>query len=308
MNLWVIHTTRYRYESMVTTSHNEMRLIPLSDTDQSCTQAHIGVQPSAPQFHYDMPSGRVHHVNIRTPHRELTIRMEARVATRLPDPVVGLDLYGEAGGFYGPERSADFCEWLFPTRRVPHDHPDVADELEALTRRARDAAEGPSPLAFLLALTRRIHQEFPYDSSATHVETTLEEVLSHHRRGVCQDFAHVMLAVCRREGIPARYVSGYLFTGLGLHSGDVMHAWIECLVPDAEGRPVWRGFDPTNDLMANDAYVKVHRGRDYGDVTPIRGVVQGGGASTLEVDVRVVDADATSFQSQSMPAPTPPRG
>lgn len=292
MKLHIVHTTRYRYSRPATDSQNEVRLMPLTDDDQVCSRCDIAVRPASLLFQYDLPWGRVHHFNVRAAHCELEIRMEAQVQTLRENPFDGIDLMAPTTDFYGPALRAATCEWILPTPRVPYDAPEVAAELDALAGRAREAMQGASPSAFLLALTERVHEEFPYNTDSTHVDTTLAEILSHHRSGVCQDFAHVMLAVCRRQGIPARYVSGYLFTGRGLHSGDVMHAWVECLVPDAQGRPVWRGFDPTNNLMAGKSFVKAHFGRDYGDVAPTRGVYQGGGASELEVDVRITEVGA----------------
>ena len=147
-------------------------------------------------------------------------------------------------------------------------------------------------------LTRLLRRVFTYAPGTTHVNTPLSEVLQ-NKQGVCQDFAHLMLAICRRQGIPARYVSGYLYTGGRPLSqddrgdddasrgvsvrDDAMHAWVECLLPDEQ----WRGFDPTNNLLTNDTYVKVHYGRDYGDVPPVKGVYHGPATHTLNVTVRV---------------------
>jgi transglutaminase-like putative cysteine protease len=108
--------------------------------------------------------------------------------------------------------------------------------------------------------------------------------------GVCQDFAHLMLSICRRQQIPSRYVSGYLYTGIGgndLVSGDASHAWIECLLPGGH----WIGFDPTNNLVVNDKYIKVQHGRDYSDVPPLRGIYRGASAQELDVIVKVTSED-----------------
>jgi transglutaminase-like putative cysteine protease len=163
--------------------------------------------------------------------------------------------------------------------------------LDALAETARANADGPTTAHFLIALTALIHQEFPYAPGETSVDTTLSEVLA-LRRGVCQDTAHLFLAVARRVGIPSRYISGYLYTGNGLTSGDRMHAWVECLLPDAyrltSPAPwLWRGFDPTNNIVAGKSYVKVHRGRDYGDVTPNKGTFWGLPTKRLEIEVEV---------------------
>ncbi len=111
----------------------------------------------------------------------------------------------------------------------------------------------------------------------------MDEVLA-HRRGVCQDFAHVMLAACRVNGVPSRYVSGYVYPGdEGLRGDAAMHAWIECLLPSG----VWCGFDPTNNVLASEHHVKVHVGRDYADVVPTKGVYRGPGKHRMRVSVSI---------------------
>jgi transglutaminase-like putative cysteine protease len=140
--------------------------------------------------------------------------------------------------------------------------------------------------AFLLELARRIHAEYIYDPRATQVTTPLAEVLA-HRRGVCQDFAHLMLAVSRAAGIPARYVSGYLYTEKPPEGEGAMHAWVEAYVPSAG----WIGLDPTHGLLVDHQYVKVAVGRAYADVPPTRGVFRGPQEHTIAVRVRVTAAE-----------------
>ncbi|MFM7322711.1 MAG: transglutaminase-like domain-containing protein, partial [Armatimonadota bacterium] len=245
------------------------------------------VDPNAPVHRYQLPWGRVDHFNIRETHRHLRIDMHAVVETLLVDPFSGVDNAASREDLARPEWVEPWCEWLLATGRVPIDEPECRAALEALAAAADERVESDgSAWNFLLALMSTIHGAFPFDPGATHVGTTLLEVMK-LRRGVCQDFAHVMLGVCRLRGIPARYVSGYLYTGHGRHSGDVMHAWVECLVRGLDGRPIWRGFDPTNDLVAGRSYVKAFLGRDYGDVAPTRGVYSGSGIGAISVDVRV---------------------
>ncbi|MEL6110627.1 MAG: transglutaminase family protein, partial [Planctomycetota bacterium] len=141
-------------------------------------------------------------------------------------------------------------------------------------------------------LTRRIQQEFKYDASATNVETTTERALE-LKAGVCQDFAHVQIACLRSLGIPARYVSGYLRTvppkGRDrLVGADESHAWVDVYV----GEPIgWLGFDPTNGCLAGTDHIPICLGRDYEDVSPMRGVVLGGGSNTLKVSVDVEELE-----------------
>jgi transglutaminase-like putative cysteine protease len=294
VRLRITHTTRYIYPAPARESHNEVRLMPLSDDDQTCLDFRLSLTPEARLFAYDLPSGRVHHFNIRAPHSELTMVADSLVATHRHDPFIGLQLERDDREFYRREGIRQrYAEYLAPTARVPF----VADtdRIAAVARRQ----SGGSTASFLIGLTRALYRVLTYAPGATNVNSSLLQVLE-QKQGVCQDFSHLMLAICRRQGIPARYVSGYLFTGETttgteeerltaqvpgtLVSGDAMHAWVECLLPDEQ----WRGFDPTNNLLANDHYVKVHHGRDYGDVPPARGVYHGPFSHTLDVSVRVV--------------------
>jgi transglutaminase-like putative cysteine protease len=293
MYLTIRHLTRYVYQGDASDSLNEVRLQPLSrDEDQHLLSFNLHISPHARLFHYDLPWGRVHHFGVRDPHPVLEIEATATVRTCLSDPFVRMNLAVEDDERYTATMRSAHYEWLLPTKRVPHDDPLLAPALDALIATARAAADGPTTAHFLIALTDVLHREFPYAPGDTDVHTTLSEVLR-LRRGVCQDTAHVFLAVARRAGIPARYISGYLYTGHGLTSGDRMHAWIECLVPNAYGTTspnpwIWRGFDPTNNLVAGKSYIKVHRGRDYSDVAPNKGIFWGLPTERLEIEVDVV--------------------
>lgn len=290
MQLHVVHTTRHRYRGLARESQNEVRLRPLDDADQSCWSFSLTTSPSAPVREFDLPDGKVHAFGVHGPHAELTVVADAMINTHLDDPFIRMNLAVDDFASYDRRTLAENHEWLIPTARVPFDHPSVGSELDALADAARARADGPTVAHFLVALMHHIHQVFAYVPGATDVATPLAEVLA-ARHGVCQDTTHVLLAVCRRIGIPARYVSGYLFTGHGLTSGDRMHAWTECLLPDAYGNGwIWRGFDPTNDLVAGKSYIKVHRGRDYADIVPVKGVYSGAPTEELEVDVRVTEA------------------
>ena len=262
------------------------------------------------------------------------LRGDALVITHRANPFVDLRLVADDMRFY--ERAdvrERYYDYLQPTRRVPLD-----PETDRIATMARKQA-GVGTASFLIALTRLLHRAFSYAPGTTTVNTSLQQVLE-NKQGVCQDFAHLMLSVCRRQGIPARYISGYLYTGEhapanalgtntgrraeeegqdpepsalksmmanedpvgapgkrrdgrsdggnhdgeGMISGNAMHAWVECLMPDEQ----WRGFDPTNNMVTNDYYVKVHYGRDYGDVLPVRGLYRGPFAHTLDVSVHVL--------------------
>jgi len=302
VRLRIFHTTRYVYPIQASESHNEVRLMPLSDDDQTCLDFRLKLTPEARVFAYDLPSGRVHYFDTRLRHSELAIQAESLVITHRQNPFRFLPSGGDAedGEFYRRESvRQDYAEFLTGTDRV-----QLYPEVDRIAAVARKQASGAGTVPFLMALTRQLYRVLAYAPGSTSVNTTILHVLE-HREGVCQDFAHLMLAICRRQGIPARYVSGYLYTGEdhpaeqgdgtaagaskdpeaphGLVSGNAMHAWVECLLPDNR----WHGFDPTNNLLTNDYYVKVHTGRDYGDVPPVRGVYRGPFAHTLEVSVRV---------------------
>jgi len=299
MRLRVCYATRYLYPSPVTDSHNEVRLMPVNDEEQTCLNFQIATRPTVPIFNYALPSGRVHHFNLRARHQELSLTAEAVVLTHRRTLFTDNDTLDLDSAFYARPDVADrYAEYLAPTPRVP-----LLPEVDFLTQQAHDEAEGQSPGDFLRSLTNAIHTDFRYLPGSTTVDTPLPDMVA-ARAGVCQDFTHLMLSVCRRKGIPARYVSGYLFTSerpeieepqrlaqdfsgrrerSGLSGGDATHAWVECLLPNDR----WYGFDPTNNILANDSYIKVHHGRDYDDVTPLRGIYKGAGDAMLEVSVRV---------------------
>src|SRR5258708_3739213 len=280
MILRIKHTTRFLYPNPVTDSHTELRLMPVSDEHQNRMEYRLQVSPPARVFQFESPYGVIQNFNMREPHAELSITAESRVNSLLTNPFDGLNLQEDDWAYYrdGGARS-DSPEFLTATILVPHE-PAVQviaqDSLEACRQNVA---------SFLLALNTLIFNLINYEKDSTTVHTTLTEILE-DKRGVCQDFAHLMLAVCRSQGIPARYVSGYLLSLPGdgtMHADQAMHAWVECLFPDGE----WRGFDPTNNLMVNDHYVKVHVGRDYKDVAPTRGVYRGAGEERLVVAVAV---------------------
>lgn len=280
------HCTRYRYRTPSTASHNEVRLQPLTDVNQVCRSFQIVTRPETAIHKYEDLGGVVHHFCIAGAHQDLEILAVAEVETFLADPFIGLDLASDDWSFYrenGPAAS-QYAEFLTAT-------PYVARNIEAarLAREVREASAG-GVARYLLDLAGYIYRNFAYDPDVTHVHSTMEEVLA-LRAGVCQDFAHLMIGCCRSQGIPARYVSGYLLSeeGYEMRGDQAMHAWLECPLPD--GR--WLAVDPTNKLLANDRYVRVHIGRDYGEAAPIRGIYMGVPAESLEVTLKVEKAVAT---------------
>ena len=278
MLLRLTHRTEYVYPGPSRNSHNEVRLKPLNDEFQRCLQFDLTTTPRAAVNSYEEPGGTVHHFGVRQPHERLVILVDAIVETFLANPFDGLDTCDRNWSFYeNPKTMAAFTEYLVPSPYV-WNHPTTQE----LAERIRKDSDG-TVLGFLGDLSAAIHDHMDYDPDATHVHTTIEEIVS-LKAGVCQDFAHLMLACVRSQGIPARYVSGYLYGGESSVRGDqASHAWLECLLPEGK----WVALDPTNNLFANDRYIRVHTGRDYSEVAPTRGIYMGFAASSLEVEVRV---------------------
>ena len=281
MILSAVHRTTYEYPISSVESHNEVRLMPLTDAFQRCLHFNLQVTPPTKIFSYEDGCGTVHHFSLRNPHRSMDIVAVATVETLLTDPFNDLNLLEPDWEFYDADSTRQgYVEFLSPTTYVPL--------LPEAYRIAADVRRpNTSVVRFLLDLTNRIHSLLAYDQGATQVHTTLQEVMS-LRAGVCQDFAHMAIACCRSQGIPARYVSGYLYGGPGLamRGEQATHAWLECLLPD--GR--WLALDPTNNLLASDHHIRVHIGRDYSEVSPTRGVYVGAPASKLEVSVTIAAA------------------
>jgi transglutaminase-like putative cysteine protease len=291
--------------------------MPASNETQTCLEYELRVSPQSRVFAYELPSGTVHHFEVRPPHAYLEVRSVALVETKDRDPFDRLRLVDDDLAYYTQSSTREnYCEYLLPTDRV-----QLHEETDRIAAVARKLA-GRSSASFLLTLTRVLSRVLAFKPGVTNVDSSILSVLE-HGSGVCQDFTHLMLAVCRRQGIPARYVSGYLYTGHdgeehhfaspsegsvaeeyrgrlaaepegSLRGAEAMHAWVDCLLPGG----VWQGFDPTNNLLVNQRYIQVHHGRDYADVTPIRGVYHGPAEQYLGVSVHVMrENDAGSMNS-----------
>jgi len=262
--------------------------MPLTDSAQTCLEFRLRVNPPCKVFSYIEPGGTVNYFGVRYPHPRLEIVAEALVETRLENPFEGLNLLEPDWDLYTTKLRQDHAEYLSESPYVV-----LNEEVREIAEEVRQSSNG-SVSDFLIQLAHWAHESLTYDPDATHVHTKLHEVLE-LRAGVCQDFAHLMIACCRSQGIPARYVSGYLFVGGvdGMRGEQATHAWLECLLPNEK----WLGVDPTNDLLVNDRYVAVHIGRDYTDVTPTRGVYVGTPAKSLDVSVSVDRMDVYSEAS-----------
>ena len=285
----VTHLTRYRYGGPVAVNACALRLYPREDVGQSVISTRIEVTPKPQSWseRIDAFANRVARMRIETSHRELVIKSISRVNVERPaTPIAALTPPWEAialsvveSGSLAPD-SPVFA--IYPSRMVGVFAAATAYTRESFTP-GRPIYEAASDLNL------RIKRDFVYDAKATEVTTAPAEAFE-RRRGVCQDFAHVMIAGLRGLGLPALYVSGYIRTipppgKARLAGADASHAWVAVWCGPAFG---WLGLDPTNAIAEGDDHVIVARGRDYADVPPVEGVVLSYGGHELEVEVDVL--------------------
>lgn len=311
MLLEVRHMTQYNYAYPVRESVMEVWMQPQKSTRQRLVSFDIELDPPAQLFSYaDSFGNPVYHFDVPQPHDRLTITARAAVETEPPaDLPEKLDM-GEWDRLRSAFVRGDNFDFLHPH--------GFARETEALRHyeadHAVDALKNLDPLSALRELNRIVYESFGYEAGVTRADSPIDDVLK-ARKGVCQDFAHVMIAICRSWGIPARYVSGYLFTDKrhGDRSDpDATHAWVEVFFPQLR----WVGFDPTNNTMVTERHIACAVGRDYSDVPPSRGTYKGEAESYLAVGVSVRKARAAvsepEFLRLSRPVargagPNPPR-
>lgn len=286
----VVHETEYRYSSTVSMSRQTAHLAPRDCPWQRNLRHALRVEPQPTYRHAstDCFGNPLVRLEIDQPHRTLLAVAESDVeilARTLPgDPAASpaweavADHHAYRAGRVPDAAALEAC-------RYRADSPFVRTGIE-LADFARDCFAPGTPLLVAVSrLTSAIHRQFRFDTEATQVATPLLDVLA-QRRGVCQDFAHLMIGCLRAFGLPARYVSGYLLTTPPpgqprLIGADASHAWVSVHCP-GQG---WIDFDPTNDVLPDLGHLTVAWGRDFGDVSPLRGVILGGGAH--ELDVRV---------------------
>jgi transglutaminase-like putative cysteine protease len=294
----VEHETRYAYDAPVSQSWQLARLTPRVLPWQRLLAHALDIDPRPDEWH-DAPDSfgnRVTHFGLHGAHRRLRVRMRCEVEVGARAGVGAHDdLAWEvvrqavrtpmaAPGDETPQVDLDAARMCEPTSLLPLSGAARVYALRSLPR-------GRDWLAALCDLTERIHADFEFEPGATTVSTSVDEVL-HQRRGVCQDFAHLMLACLRGHGLPARYVSGYLLTDpppgqARLMGVDASHAWVAAWSP----RHGWVEFDPTNGQLADQRYITLAWGSDFADVVPLRGVILGGGTQAMDVAVSVVPAD-----------------
>ncbi len=290
MRFKVTHRTRYSYTEPVSRAYNLAHLSPRSFGRQSCASSQLVVDPlpSHTAEWMDVFGNRVLHFALDHRHERLivTATSEVEIAPTAPPPVlVHPPSWDQTRDYlrmhYSSAEDLDAQHYLSPSPLAP-----ASAELSAYADASFPA--GRPLLDAVQDLMGRIHADFTYEPGFTSIATALGEVLA-HRRGVCQDFAHLAIGALRSKGLAARYVSGYLETQPPpgqprLRGADASHAWFSVYLPDLG----WVDFDPTNNQIPMDRHITTAWGRDYADVTPLRGVIFGGGARhRLEVAVDV---------------------
>jgi transglutaminase-like putative cysteine protease len=270
------HRTVFRYQATVATSYNEARLTPQTTTAQSVVQSRIEVDPPAYMSRYwDYWGTLVDAFDVHVPHTEMVVRGRS-VVEQARDLAAPFDDAGwptlDTAGIQDR-----FCEFTASSAWVPDD-PDIEMVGQALRR------ESPSPRAAVGVAVDWVRSQLEYQAGTTTVSTSAVEAWR-RGQGVCQDFVHLSLAVLRAAGVPARYVSGYLHPHaepeIGAPVKGQSHAWLEAWVGD------WVPFDPTNPGEVAERHVLVARGRDYGDVPPLKGIYSGGPAERSDVTVEL---------------------
>lgn len=308
MLLHITHTTTYHYTPQVNTAQHMAHLLPRNLASQTVRQAELSISPTpaARSEHVDVYGNPRTFFSLPTAHTELSITATSWVETHSidtptdPKKTPAWEKVRDHFLYHAGAAWDAANEFVFASPYVPID--------AAFADYARTTFSANKPvLQAACELMTRIHQEFTYASQSTDINTPAHEALQ-KRQGVCQDFAHILLACLRTQGLAARYVSGYLLTEPPegqprLIGSDASHAWVSVYVPDVQDDTLcthgqWFDLDPTNNRWGLNSpgvdYVTLALGRDYGDVSPVRGVIHGGASHTLEVGVTVMPIDSTS--------------
>lgn len=276
------HITKFRYNLPVSESVMEVRMHPRSEDAQRCITFQLSVSPKTRVFSYrDYLNNYVHHFDIPRFHNQLLVVAESVVDVEdSPELPWALDM----GAWERLDHQIvqnDFWEFLRESDFVG-ESPGLQQLREELQAFRRD-----DPLSVVREINQGLFESFYYDTEATNVNSPITRALD-QRKGVCQDFAQIMLALLRPLGLPARYVSGYLFHDKhDISAEGATHAWVEVYLPDIG----WTGFDPTNNMLACERHIRTAIGRDYGDVPPTKGVYKGQAMSQLSVKVKVLKSD-----------------
>jgi transglutaminase-like putative cysteine protease len=303
MLLHVLHETAYDYVPTVRTAQHMAHLKPANTGRQRLLNHRLTVAPAPARQSesVDVYGNTRSFFSLQSSHDALRVLSDSLVATTpsaAPEDSLPWQEVAERMRYHRRARYDAASEFVFASPYVPRD--------DAFAHYAQASfADGRPLLEAARELTQRIHQDFEYETSATDVNTPALEALA-LRKGVCQDLAHVMLGCLRSLGLPARYVSGYLLTEPPpgqprLVGTDASHAWVSVYLPGEDGPGVWVDLDPTNDRTAGEDYVILAIGRDFSDVSPMRGVIHGGANHSLRVAVTVTPAEGASVPG-SQPA------
>ncbi len=297
MNYRVEHKTIYEYSEPVSICHNEARLRPRNFEKQQCTLSTLEISPKPTDIRQreDFFGNRVTYFAIEQPHTVLSVASTSDVSTgtsanNIKDNITPWDEVVQ-------KLRTDLQEDILEARQYTLNSPMVMRTRELQSYAERTFAEGRPVIEAVYDLMERIHRDFTYDPHFTTLATPLSDVLK-HRRGVCQDFAHLAIGCLRTQGLAAKYISGYIETlpppgQEKLIGADASHAWFSVFVPDIG----WLDFDPTNNQMPMDQHITLAWGRDYSDVTPLKGVIFGGGKHDLKVQVHVENLSAQQTSS-----------
>ncbi|EOQ89398.1 transglutaminase-like protein [Leptospira yanagawae serovar Saopaulo str. Sao Paulo = ATCC 700523] len=284
----VIHKTKYSYDDVVAYCHNMAHMYPLTTNHQDCYRTHVTVNPKpvVSSFRRDYFGNQVFLFSVEDPHRFLEVVVESTVRTHQSfdfDLSKSTPWQNIENLIHESSLDADLqaIEYIQPSPFIPAKQ-TYFDFAKAIFTDNKPVLLGAQEL------TKYIYENFEYDPKATNINTPLEQVL-YERKGVCQDFSHLMIAALRSLKIPSRYVSGYLETfpppgTQKLQGSDATHAWVSVYCPTLG----WFDFDPTNGKLITEEYIITAIGRDYSDVSPLKGILFGGGKHKLKVEVDVI--------------------
>lgn len=285
MRYKAVHTTTYRYEEPVGQCLSETHLTPRSFHGQLVVDSKIEVEPkpSVVESHRDYYGNEVSMFGIFKTHDRFVVTATSLIDVEPPPakplPTISWEDARKELSLHPDPDSLSAYEFTF-------DSPFIAASPQLAAYGAATFQPGRPLAEAVIELSTRIHKEFSYKPKTTSIDMPLEEVLK-RRQGVCQDFAHVMIGVVRSYHLAARYVSGYLRSGAQYLGAEASHAWVAVFLPGYG----WLDLDPTNNLLPKDGHVTLAWGRDYGDVTPVKGISLGGGGQAVDVAVRVVPVD-----------------
>lgn len=286
----ITHLTTYQYSEPITDSVMKVRMQPRTDAYQQCLRFKLSISPEArPAAYKNYLGNMIHTFDIPGAHEKLAIKAEAIVEVQ-PYPALPVALPESAWDTLDERYYDRDCYDMLINGRYVDDTSLLKVFASEINWRRRD-----DPLTLLRELNHAIYTHFEYHQHITTVDSTIDIALE-ARGGVCQDFAHIMLALVRQIGIPARYVSGYLFHREDRSDEDASHAWIEAWLPSLG----WVGFDPTNDLIAADRHIRVCVANDYERAAPSNGVFLGSAETELEVRVEVSKLDSVPLENTTL--------